>query len=503
MRNRLICISIILLSFVAQLGAMISLNQLPTVYSSSGLVSFDYSAEGCRVTATGHEFVKLTVVATSESAMYYDEDSWDWVYYEGGEEHYSSSGYGSANVMVPCAGAVQDCVYSVEFYDYNMYFEETEEGSFGVLPSLSEEYMNKPVQFVKCARGRGGENTITLLTNYSVDAYPEYALITPDQFRYGVVLSRDGVENPFGLMSGCVLEIPENGTGGVTYNVSAVNRLEFWWNGKCVATLDSDPTDYSIFIHERLWKHFVESRDWERSLIYDVCVIGQGEAGSRTDHVEVKAIDDWDSHEGFVTIPDSATVFYYRYPVDAENASWGIYLPESSLWAKLMASASPLDPIDVSDVSPVTVIQSGAFQDEKQLTGVQIGANVSFIGDKAFAGCTNLDTIRCMSMVPPVMEYVTCFDCYETATLLVPEAALEAYKTADWWRMFKHINGVETPGAPGDINGDGEVGLSDVNALIDKILSSDDYVDVFDVNGDGEISVSDVNVLISIILAGG
>ena len=54
---------------------------------------------------------------------------------------------------------------------------------------------------------------------------------------------------------------------------------------------------------------------------------------------------------------------------------------------------------------------------------------------------------------------------------------------------------------PGDINGDGEVNVSDVTALINKILGTSDYSDaVCDINGDGEINVSDVTALINQIL---
>lgn len=53
----------------------------------------------------------------------------------------------------------------------------------------------------------------------------------------------------------------------------------------------------------------------------------------------------------------------------------------------------------------------------------------------------------------------------------------------------------------GDVNGDGEVNISDVNAMIDFILSSSDDP-IADVNGDGEINISDVNEVISIILSG-
>ena len=54
----------------------------------------------------------------------------------------------------------------------------------------------------------------------------------------------------------------------------------------------------------------------------------------------------------------------------------------------------------------------------------------------------------------------------------------------------------------GDVNGDGEVSISDVNAVIDMILSSDSDA-AGDVNGDGEVNISDVNALIDIILGGG
>ena len=62
--------------------------------------------------------------------------------------------------------------------------------------------------------------------------------------------------------------------------------------------------------------------------------------------------------------------------------------------------------------------------------------------------------------------------------------------------------GVSAHAMTGDVNGDGEVGISDVNALIDCILS-DTITDGADVDGDGEVGISDVNAVIDIILGGG
>ena len=53
----------------------------------------------------------------------------------------------------------------------------------------------------------------------------------------------------------------------------------------------------------------------------------------------------------------------------------------------------------------------------------------------------------------------------------------------------------------GDVNGDGEVNIGDVNALIDIILNGNVGDNQHaDVNGDGEVNIADVNAVIDIIL---
>ena len=55
-----------------------------------------------------------------------------------------------------------------------------------------------------------------------------------------------------------------------------------------------------------------------------------------------------------------------------------------------------------------------------------------------------------------------------------------------------------------DVNGDGEVNVADVNAVIDIILggTADDNTSTrADVNGDDEVNIADVNTLIDLILA--
>ena len=52
----------------------------------------------------------------------------------------------------------------------------------------------------------------------------------------------------------------------------------------------------------------------------------------------------------------------------------------------------------------------------------------------------------------------------------------------------------------GDVNGDGEVNIADINAVIAVILSNGDK-GAADVNGDGEVNIADINALINLILS--
>ena len=51
----------------------------------------------------------------------------------------------------------------------------------------------------------------------------------------------------------------------------------------------------------------------------------------------------------------------------------------------------------------------------------------------------------------------------------------------------------------GDVNGDGNVNIADINVVIDVVLSGG-FLPVADVNGDGTVNISDINTLIAIIL---
>ncbi len=62
-----------------------------------------------------------------------------------------------------------------------------------------------------------------------------------------------------------------------------------------------------------------------------------------------------------------------------------------------------------------------------------------------------------------------------------------------------HIIISRTSNVPGDVNGDSEVNIADINAVIKVILGGESNPDA-DVNNDSEVNIADVNAVINIIL---
>ena len=53
---------------------------------------------------------------------------------------------------------------------------------------------------------------------------------------------------------------------------------------------------------------------------------------------------------------------------------------------------------------------------------------------------------------------------------------------------------------PGDVNGDKQVTIADVTALVNIILGKGESSKVADINGDGNVTIADVTALVNIIL---
>ncbi len=94
-----------------------------------------------------------------------------------------------------------------------------------------------------------------------------------------------------------------------------------------------------------------------------------------------------------------------------------------------------------------------------------------------------------------------------------PCVTLFTFKCYNGMAVYKIGRGVTpnipeppTPSVPGDVTGDGEVDIADVNAIINIMLQKNpasDYPGNADVTGDGDVDIADVNAVINIMLGKG
>ena len=92
------------------------------------------------------------------------------------------------------------------------------------------------------------------------------------------------------------------------------------------------------------------------------------------------------------------------------------------------------------------------------------------------------------------VEYGVDDEGFEEITLFT----FKAYNGMAVYKIGRNVSTDEPP-VPGDVNGDGEVNISDVSDIIDLILSGK-VTDSGDVNDDGEINITDINFVIDMIL---
>ena len=151
----------------------------------------------------------------------------------------------------------------------------------------------------------------------------------------------------------------------------------------------------------------------------------------------------------------------------------------------------------------VTYIGEGAFCNCYGLTSIVIPNSEIEIGDDAFYNCLRLaDVYSYIADLSRVSSGNRQFSLdngdYSRRTLHVLQGTADAYRAdVNWYPYFGQI--VEDI-FMGDVNGDLEVNIADVNAVIDIILGGSGNTVAADVNGDGEINIADINAVIDIIL---
>ncbi|MBO7140910.1 MAG: leucine-rich repeat domain-containing protein [Prevotella sp.] len=97
----------------------------------------------------------------------------------------------------------------------------------------------------------------------------------------------------------------------------------------------------------------------------------------------------------------------------------------------------------------VTGIGNDAFYGCSGLTSVTIGSGVRYIYSQAFASCKNLTDVYCLAEKVPSTNTDAFKDSYiNYATLHVPAASINDYKTTEPWKSFQNFMTLEEQQLP-------------------------------------------------------
>ena len=160
----------------------------------------------------------------------------------------------------------------------------------------------------------------------------------------------------------------------------------------------------------------------------------------------------------------------------------------------------------------VSSIGNSAFEGCSSLTSVTIGNSVTSIGSQAFSGCSSLNDVFSMVDDPTTITmgsdvFYRSPGNYAARTLHVPVGTVSAYQAdTNWSKYFGLIVEMEHDVTiSGDVNGDGQVNITDVTMLIDYVLTGNSggiSLDAADCSQDGNVNITDVTVLIGFVLNG-
>ena len=216
---------------------------------------------------------------------------------------------------------------------------------------------------------------------------------------------------------------------------------------------------------------------------------------------KLKAIGDWamvKTPVESVKLPSSVNSVgdgAFLYDQQLTNIDLGGNIP--SLNDYLLAGTGLNNEIDLTGV---VSLGDYVFYNVYQLPEVELPETVNWLGTRAMAGMTGMTALTCNAVeVPKLGEMVWAGVNQGSVPLTVPSNSINSYRNAPQWRLFLF----ENTWIKGDVNGDGEVNIADINALVAIILGHvyDDATMLrADVNQDGEINISDINAVLTIIM---
>ena len=146
-----------------------------------------------------------------------------------------------------------------------------------------------------------------------------------------------------------------------------------------------------------------------------------------------------------------------------------------------------------------TYIEHYALAYSNELERLELGANLDSLEYGSLNDLSNVKLIICWATTPPRSSDLGMDAAFSRTPLYVPRAAVDTYREARMWMRFATILPIEEVG---DINGDGNINIGDVTALISILLGSETGRSYFcDVNLDGSVGIADVTALINILLS--
>ena len=229
-----------------------------------------------------------------------------------------------------------------------------------------------------------------------------------------------------------------------------------------------------------------------------------------------------------VTIPDTVTTLEHHTFFNNKTIEY-VDIPDSvkSIGSSCFWACTALKTISVPD--SVTFFDSLVFERCTSLTEAKLPAGLTRIPGMTFRYCTSLTTVKIPDSVTKI-DYCSFQECPSLKSLTIPKnAGIDDYAVGfvSEGSAFKPVSGftmyvyegskgeeyaknselsykyagseVQPAGKKGDINGDGEINVTDISMAAAHVKGkkslSASQIEKADVNGDGSVTVTDISLI--------